>query len=194
MAASLALAATADAVTHDMVHYGSIVVQNVFRLKPPLERGAFQPVTTPPPTIELQGISTILATKKALFKVKAASPGEQDQSYILSEGQRQDGIEVKLIDEKAGSVLFDNHGTLQTLTMAENASKPVKKHVNPPTVPHVIKTYSQGLTRDEQTVLIEINRELNKGKTAAGQYPPLPPTELTPPTALGMPSVSSTPK
>lgn len=126
--AGLAVTVAARAVTHDTGHYESIAVRNVFNLQPPIKPEVIKPVATPPPTIELQGISTI-SGKKALFKVKAAKPGKQDQTYILSEGQRKDEIEVKLIDEKAGSVLFDNHGTLQTLTMAENASKPVKASV-----------------------------------------------------------------
>jgi hypothetical protein len=38
-----------------------------------------------------------------------------------------------------------------------------------------------GLSREEQVILIEANRELTRDAVAAGEMPPLPPTELTPP-------------
>jgi hypothetical protein len=55
-----------------------------------------------------------------LFKV--ANPGKSgkpaaDDDYILSEGQRQDDIEVVKIDEKAGVVTFNNHGQTQALPL-----------------------------------------------------------------------------
>ena len=43
------------------------------------------------------------------------------------------------------------------------------------------------LTREEQTIMMEVERERTKAQVEAGQLPPLPPTELTPPGAPGMP-------
>jgi hypothetical protein len=56
---------------------------------------------------------------QAMYKVagtpKPGSPPPADQSYTLSEGQRQDDIEVVKIDEKNSIVTFNNHGETQTL-------------------------------------------------------------------------------
>jgi hypothetical protein len=245
IAGSLVLSATTDAITQDTTPYDSIVIRNVFNLKSPVVVPDDPiPPKDPPPTIELQGITTINGKKKVLFKVKASKPGEKDMSYILREGQGKDDVEVKLIDENTGSVQFDNHGTIQTLTMAENASKPSRAPVatvaggipspmrnlpvrtiaatagrggsvttigggqpgvrqipsarTPRTSPAAAglgagktatakKSTQPQISRDEQTVLIEVDRELNKEKIAAGEYPPPPPTELTPEDAVGMP-------
>jgi len=228
IAGSLAVAVTTDAITQDSSPFDRIVVRNVFSLKSPAPPPDPELLKPAPPTIELQGTSTILG-KLVLFKVKATRPGDKDESYILSEGQRKDGIEVKVIDEKSGSIQFDNHGTLQILTMAENSSKPSKSPVaggiprpvrgitmttavrgqqglkkvpttgNPRTsaVPasagvvgtaKIKQSKQPQVTAEEQTVLIEVDRELNKDNIAAGQYPPLPPTELTPDDAVGIPS------
>ena len=114
IAGSLVLSATTDAITQDTTPYDSIVIRNVFNLKSPVVVPDDPiPPKDPPPTIELQGITTINGKKKVLFKVKASKPGEKDMSYILREGQGKDDVEVKLIDENAGSVLFDNHGTIR---------------------------------------------------------------------------------
>ena len=64
---------------------------------------------------------------QVLFKVATPpKPGQppQDQSYVMSEGDRQDGIAVTKIDEQAGMITFDNHGVIQTLalTSASDAS------------------------------------------------------------------------
>jgi hypothetical protein len=64
---------------------------------------------------------------QVLFKVAGtAKPGQpaKDESYILSEGQRQDEIEVVQIDEKASLVTFNNHGTVQELPLVK-ANAPV---------------------------------------------------------------------
>ena len=42
-------------------------------------------------------------------------PPAKDEMYILSEGQRQDDIEVIKIDEKKSLVTFNNHGFTQEL-------------------------------------------------------------------------------
>lgn len=58
-----------------------------------------------PINIKLVGITTILNVKKALLKVQwPADVSKRDESYILSEGQSQDGIAVDSIDATNGSV------------------------------------------------------------------------------------------
>ena len=64
---------------------------------------------------------SIFGQLQVLFKVAGtAKPGQpaKDEFYILSEGQRQDEIEVIHIDEKASLVTFNNHGTVQEIPLA----------------------------------------------------------------------------
>ncbi len=66
-------------------------------------------------------------------------PGEgpkSEQSYILTEGQREGDIEVIEIDEKAGSVKVNNAGTIQTLTFEKDGAK-LPATVAPPSAPGV---------------------------------------------------------
>lgn len=94
--------------------YAPVVVRNIFGLNPPT------PVDTtttaaPPVQITANGIMSIFGQLQVLFKV-AGKPAGKD-SYILTEGQRQDDIEVTKIDEKAGIVTFNNHGIVQALPL-----------------------------------------------------------------------------
>ncbi|HLX96886.1 MAG TPA: hypothetical protein VKU37_14175 [Verrucomicrobiae bacterium] len=101
--------------------YEPIVVRNIFGLNPP------QPVDTtapaPPSNITPDGIMTIFGgTPQVLFKVLVPPrPPEpaSEKSYILSEGQRQDDIEVTHIDVKAGVVTFNNHGVVQEIPLVK---------------------------------------------------------------------------
>jgi hypothetical protein len=93
----------------------------VFDLKPPPPPTPPTTVTnTPPPNVRLTGITSILGNKRALFMVKQAdSPGKQakqEESYILTEGQRQGVLEVLEINEKAGTVKINNDGDISTIT------------------------------------------------------------------------------
>jgi len=107
--------------------YAPIVVRNVFDLNPPPPADAGQPAE-PPPKITPNGIMSIFGQWQVLFKVAGtAKPGQpaKDESYILSEGQRQDEIEVIQIDEKNSLVTFNNHGVVQELPLVK---------ANPPAV------------------------------------------------------------
>jgi hypothetical protein len=98
--------------------YAPIVARNLFNLNPVT---ADAPVGDPPPKITLNGIMSISGHLQVLFKVAGgATPGQQakDQSYILSEGQRQDDVEVTHINDKASLVTFNNHGTVQEIPLA----------------------------------------------------------------------------
>jgi hypothetical protein len=106
--------------------YAVVAVRNIFGLNPPAPVNATPMDDTPPPKITPNGIMSIFGQLQVLFKVtpvgKAPKPGGDD-SYILSEGQRQDDIEVVKINEKAGIVTFNNHGTVQELPLvAANAT------------------------------------------------------------------------
>src|ERR1039458_5383259 len=107
--------------------YAPIVVRNIFALNPPPPADAGPPAD-PPPKITPNGIMTIFGHLQVLFKVAGtAKPGQpaKDEAYILSEGQRQDEIEVTHIDEKARVVRFNKHGTVQELLLVK---------ANPPAV------------------------------------------------------------
>lgn len=131
IAGGLALCTAASAITAESSAnpYQTIIDRNVFSLKPP----------TPPPDpaevnkapalkITLTGITTILGNKRVLMKTAApqAKPGEPpktEQSYILTEGQRDGDIEVLEIDDKAGSVKVNNAGSVMTLTFEKDGAK-----------------------------------------------------------------------
>jgi hypothetical protein len=108
--------------------YASIVARNVFSLVPmPTNNPADDKKPDPPAKITPNGIMTLFGQLQVLFKVATPpKPGEpaQDQSYVMSEGDRQDGIAVTKIDEQAGMITFDNHGVTQklALTTATSAS------------------------------------------------------------------------
>lgn len=63
---------------------------------------------------------------------------------MLAEGQAQDEIEVRQIDEKAGSVKVVNHGEEQDLDFEHNGAQPPPPGANParpltiPTAPPAI--------------------------------------------------------
>lgn len=99
--------------------YALIVARNVFGLNPPPPPGPAVPAE-PPPKITPNGIMSIFGSLQALFKVSVTVPGKPptEKSYMLSEGQREDDIEVTKIDEKNAIITFDNHGTVQELPLA----------------------------------------------------------------------------
>jgi hypothetical protein len=130
MAGSLAFCAGAGAVTTDGSGnpYQSIIDRNVFSLKPAPPPGDSAEANKPQAVkITLTGITTILGNKRVLMKTAPppGKPGEAktEQSYILTEGQREGEIEVIEIDEKAGSVKVKNAGAVQTLTFEKDGAK-----------------------------------------------------------------------
>lgn len=105
-------------------YYTPITTRNIFNLNPP------SPVTNDVPEAAVKitpnGIQDFFGTVKALFKTTGApgKPGQapKDQFYMLAVGERQDGIEVKNIDQKNGIVTFDNHGVVQELPLVTTGS------------------------------------------------------------------------
>jgi hypothetical protein len=106
--------------------YGSIAVRNVFALNPIPPPGPAEPIdTTPPPKITLTGITTIFGPAEALYKVGAYNKnGKQvpDQSYILTEGEGQDDVEVTAIDTQKNIVTFNNHGETQVIPLTDGVA------------------------------------------------------------------------
>lgn len=119
--------------------YQSIVDRNVFALKPPPDPESLKPPAPPPPPIELQGISVLFGRKRVLFTVTVpgSKPGQppERKALILAEGERQDEVEVLEIDEKTGTVRFNNHGQEDIKTLEKDSSKIAAAAPVPPAAP-----------------------------------------------------------
>jgi len=103
--------------------YAGIVARNVFGLVPPPPPPPPQEAPKdPPPKITPNGIMNMFGTLQVLFKVapinKPGQPPGKEESYTMSQGDSQDDIEVVKIDEKAETITFNNHGTVQELPLA----------------------------------------------------------------------------
>jgi hypothetical protein len=122
------LSAAAKAVTSEGTPnqpYSAIVERNVFNLHapPPPLNPADLIKKQPPPKITLTGITTILGKKNTFLTTPPTKPGSPPDSVMLAEGQAQNDIEVKSIDEKAGVVQVVNHGEPQTLDFEHDGAK-----------------------------------------------------------------------
>jgi hypothetical protein len=143
MLGTVAFGTIASALTTDATSkpYQGIVDRNVFGLKPAPPPPDPTEVNKPPPVkITLTGITTILGNKRVLMKAPspAAKPGEQpkgDRSYILTEGQMEDDIEVLEINEKTGDVKLKNAGAVVTLNLMKDGPKPPMGAAPAPGVP-----------------------------------------------------------
>jgi hypothetical protein len=100
--------------------YAPIVTRNVFGLNPPPTNAPAAPDDLP--KITPNGIMKVMDELLVLYKVSAK--GSKEESYMLSEGQGQDDIEVIKIDQKAAVITFNNHGTTQEIPLANISSAP----------------------------------------------------------------------
>ena len=191
---ALLLGAGAKAASNTTGPYDGIVERNVFNLHapPPVVNPADLIQKTPPPKVTFTGITTILGKKLAFLTIPAAKPGAIPQSMMLAEGQAQDDIEVKQIDERAGIVKIVNHSEPQTLDFDHDGVKPTgapppaANTVIPPPAPppnNVIRPLRslppRVLSPEEQTALIEIQRvKYQQENNPISKL--LPPTEMTP--------------
>jgi hypothetical protein len=100
--------------------YASIAARNIFGISPPSPR---QPVSDesedPAEKITPNGIMSVLGKWQVLAKVSTVRPGQppEEKSYILSEGEKQDGIVVLDVDGKRGIIKFNNHGIIQCIPL-----------------------------------------------------------------------------
>lgn len=106
--------------------YASIVTRNVFGLNPiPPSQPVETPAGPPPPKITLTGITTIFGPPEALFKVAGVvrnGKPPQDESYIFTEGEEQDEVEVTKIDTTKNIVSFMNHGVQQDIPLTDGVA------------------------------------------------------------------------
>ena len=119
--------------------YAPIVVRNVFDLNPPQKIDTAPVVeAAPPPKITPNGIMDVFGHLQVFFKVsESGKPGQpaKDNSYILSEGQGQDDVEVLKINEKDALVTFNNHGTVQELPLSSQSASPAPAATGNPNIP-----------------------------------------------------------
>lgn len=122
--------------------YASVVARNIFGLNPPPPVDPNPPPVDPPVKITPNGIMSIFGELQVLFKaLKPGPPGKPpvEDDYTLSVGERQDDIEVVKIDEQAGIVTFNNHGTVQDLPLvpAKAGSAPAPVAGGNPAMPGI---------------------------------------------------------
>jgi len=114
--------------------YQGIVDRNIFNLHPPpppLDPSELARKQAPIPKLTLNGITTILGTKNVILTMPASKPGAAPETLMLAEGQAQDDVEVKEIDEKAAVVRVINHGEEEVLDFEDNGTKPSAPAANP---------------------------------------------------------------
>ena len=117
---------SADGLANGDVHtnnpYAIIATRNIFGLQQQPASDSTMPHAPPLPKIALKGIMSVYGSRLVLIKVTMPRLGVhsiREKSCILKEGEVQDVIEVKRVDEKAGVVVFDNHGTVQEIKLGE---------------------------------------------------------------------------
>ena len=106
--------------------YATIVERNVFGLVPIPTNAPVDPnPAPPPPKITPNGIMTVFGKLQVLFKVAEPAKGTtpaKDESYVMSEGDRQNEIEVQKIDEAKAVITFNNHGVIQQLPLVASTA------------------------------------------------------------------------
>jgi hypothetical protein len=105
-------------------------------------------------------------------------PGEQqqgEQSFMLTEGQREGGIEILEIDEKAGTIRVNNSGTEMTIGFDKDAGKVAKTPPSAqPGVPNIgerIRGANAGTSGYQRMIPARTGRQV-----PAAAEPPLPPS------------------
>ena len=177
------------AVGADGNPYSAIINRNAFDLRAPDPPPAEVPAVLPS-NIRLTGIATILGNPRAFLMVQEG-PGKPERSCILSEKERDGGVEVLAINQRDGSVTVNNAGTVATLTFEKDGIKPgpappprmanvpVPARVAAPPPASAAPAAQPVPEPQVQEVMIEVNRQryLDSGDPRARI---LPPTSLTP--------------
>lgn len=104
--------------------YSPISQRNIFDLRAPVVPKVETPKPPVLPKITLTGITTILGVKIAFITIKGIRAGEHTDSIALMEGQAENDVEIKQIDDRAGIVKVINHGQPQTLDFSATVRKP----------------------------------------------------------------------
>jgi hypothetical protein len=162
--------------------YSQIPVRNLFGLhEPVIER---EKVIPPPlPKIVLNGITTMgskLVFLKVQFPAKAGEQPQGEQSFMLTEGQREGGIEILEINDRAGTIRVNNSGTEMTIGFEKDADKIAKSPpATQPGIPNVAggaRAMNPGTSGYQRMVPTRTGRQVPAGAEA----PPLPISAPTP--------------
>jgi hypothetical protein len=88
------------------------------------------------------------------------------------------------IDERTGSIKFNNHGTVMLLTLERDGVRPPVALVQdtgvPARPPAAARASTTGLSAEEQMIIMEVEREKSRASIESGHLPSLPPTPLRP--------------
>jgi hypothetical protein len=162
-------------------YYKQIPTRNLFGLHEP-EQPRVEEVKPQLPTIVLNGITTItMGNKLAFLKVQSPpKPGQQqqiEQSFMLTEGQRESGIEMLQIDEKAGTIRVNNSGTEMTIGFDKDAGKvartPPSAQTGIPNIGERIRGMNPGTSGYQRMIPTRTGRQV---PAAAEPVPPTTPT------------------
>lgn len=99
--------------------YETIVDRNPFALRPPPPPASNEPPpppTTPPATVEVTGMTSVSRTPKVLLEI-TPGPGKPVVRRILSEGEREDTVEVVSINVEKNEVVLRSSGVLTNLSL-----------------------------------------------------------------------------
>jgi len=160
--------------------YSQISVRNLFGLHEPVIEHKEQP-PPPLPKIALNGITTMgskLVFIKVQFPPKAGEQPQAEQSFMLTEGQRESGIEILQINERAGTIRVNNFGTEMTIGFDKDADKMAKSPAatQPASnLPGGVRPMNPGTSGYQRMVPTRTGRQV-----PAGEPPPLPPSPTLP--------------
>lgn len=107
--------------------YQEIAARNIFGLRPPQPVHVEPPPAPPIPKIVLTGITTFFGEKRALLRVQVPAQPRQpakEESYILSEGQRDGQVEVLKINERTAHVTVEISGQVAEITFEKSPPPP----------------------------------------------------------------------
>ena len=166
--------------------YVKIVDRNVFGLKPPAPPPSPESLRPPPPKITLTGITTIGGVKRVLMRVPLpARPPEpaKEESFMMTEGQRDGEIEVLEIDERTGTVRIKNYGSEMTLNLDKDGAKPQNSMAG---LPNMVPTLNNGMPMPHTIPTTTLPPRTLRVPPQPPQIPP--PNPNPPPTATVTPS------
>jgi hypothetical protein len=158
--------------------YSQIPVRNLFGLH---EAEIKREEVIPPPLLKivLNGITTMgskLVFLKVQFPQKAGEQPQAEQSFMLTEGQREGGIEILEINERAGTIRVNNFGTEMTIGFDKDAAKIAKSPpATQPGAPNIAgggRAMNPGTSGYQRMIPTRTGRQVPAG----AEPPPLPPS------------------
>lgn len=99
--------------------YETIVDRNPFALRPPpvvTDAPPPGPPPTPPATVEITGITSVFQKHKVLLEI-TPGPGKPVVRRILTEGEREDTVEVVSINVEKNEVVIRNSGVTTNMSL-----------------------------------------------------------------------------